>query len=119
MHVRGIAGYRVASLGLRHAASTALIFMHMTLAEVSEASCPWLNRRAGAGALGVELAGKVFQAAVDLHGDHSVAGPSRPAISSAAARFAPVEGPEKMPSSPAALRAVANARASGTSMTSS
>src|SRR6516165_7978256 len=70
----GITGYRVASLGLRHAASTALLFMRMTLAEVSEASCPWLNRRAGAGGLGVELAGEVFQTAVDLHGDHSVAG---------------------------------------------
>ena len=70
----GITGYRVASLGLRHAASTSVIFMPMTLAEVSEASCPWLNRRAGAGGLGVELAGEVFQTAVDLHGDHSVAG---------------------------------------------
>jgi hypothetical protein len=39
--------------------------------------------------------------------------PSRPAMSSAAARFAPVEGPEKMPSSRAAWRAVANAPGSG------
>ena len=46
-------------------------------------------------------------------------GPNRVAISSAAARFAPVDGPEKMPSSRAAWRAVANALASGMAMTSS
>ena len=98
----GVTGYRVAEPGLRHAASTAPVFTRMTRAEMPGAACPSPERLAGAGGLGVELAGEVFQAAVDRMVTTRWPGPSRPAMSSAAARFAPVEGPEKMPSSRAA-----------------
>jgi hypothetical protein len=46
--------------------------MRMTGAEMPGVAC-LLPGRAGAFGLGVELAGEVFQAAVDLHGDHAVA----------------------------------------------
>jgi NAD(P)H-binding len=48
--------------------------MGMTRGEVPGAACRLPERRAGSGGSGVELAGEVFQAAVDLRGDHSVAG---------------------------------------------
>jgi hypothetical protein len=67
---------------------------------------------------GVELADKVLQAAVDLDGDHAVARAERRAMQ-AAARLAPVEGPENMPSVRAARRAVWNASASGMATISS
>jgi hypothetical protein len=62
-----------------------------------------------AGGLGVEPAGQVFQAGVDLDVMARGPGPSRRARPMAAARFAPVEGPERMPSVRAAWRAVWNA----------
>jgi hypothetical protein len=62
-------------------------------------------------------AGEVFQAAVDLDGDHAVGGAQPGAMLMAAARLAPVEGPEKMPSVRAAWRAVWNACAWGMATT--
>ena len=47
----------------------------MTLAEMPGAPYPLPDRRAGAGGLGVEGAAEIFQAAVDLDGDHAMAGP--------------------------------------------
>src|SRR5215469_13812687 len=69
--------------------------------------------------LGVELAGEVFQAAVDLDGDHAVAWAEPAGDADGGGEIGAGRGPGEYALGAGARRAVSNAWASGMAMTSS